>query len=234
MKRRRSHKRPGFTLIELLVVIAIIGILASLLLPALSSARRKAKNAACVQRLKQWGVVINLYADDWKDLVFFGTGGSVGSPNWANYPIYNMYWSGLKQSERRMRLCPARSLSTAELEGDTGGRVDYRFIRPTPIVSNTGWYSLRTIRKPSDFLVMMDSWSTAFNGVCVGQGGLVAGVDEYNNNDSPRNRHDGGANLLFADWHVAWASRAEIAKHEPSVQSCPNVDPWFNHCPSVP
>ena len=54
----------GFTLIELLVVIVIIGLLASLLLPAISRAKAKAYNTVCVNQLRQLGTATRLYAED--------------------------------------------------------------------------------------------------------------------------------------------------------------------------
>ena len=65
-RRKILSPVPGraFTLIELLVVIAIIAILAALVLPALSAAKRKAQQANCMSNLRQVGLALHLYTDD--------------------------------------------------------------------------------------------------------------------------------------------------------------------------
>ena len=65
-QRIQTSSKQAFTLIELLVVIAVIGILAGLLTPSLARAKNAAQNVQCQSNLKQWGLALLLYVDEFE------------------------------------------------------------------------------------------------------------------------------------------------------------------------
>src|SRR5678816_1355375 len=72
---RDIRTRKGFTLIELLVVIAIIAILAAILFPVFARAREKGRQASCMSNLKQLGMALVQYSQDYDEThpgVWFG------------------------------------------------------------------------------------------------------------------------------------------------------------------
>ena len=105
--------RRAFTLVELLVTIAIIGILAALLLPALSAAKAKARQTTCLNNLHQLNLGIRMYSDDSSDAT---PSPGIAATSTNHVPLYSGYkelmkhYVGLKgasSAQDKLFACPA-------------------------------------------------------------------------------------------------------------------------------
>ncbi len=193
--------RRGFTLIELLVVIAIIAILAAILFPVFARAREKARQASCSSNHKQVALGWLMYAQDYDERAPY--------MNTAD-PTYGRVWIQTKLEpyikNKQLWECPSYdnvvNPGTCELRtrGGIGGNWSW-----TPVEGpggDVGWISgkkLARLERPAEFIIFMD-------GICMG-------ATVYNNGDFeawkqgawPAGwRHNGGANVAYADGHVKW------------------------------
>ena len=217
----RQVKLYSFTLIELLVVIAIIAILAAILMPALSSARERAKTSGCNNNLKQFGTWCHMYADSYSGVMFaaqnpsrgFGLSGNVRWPRIDGNPFY----FGLKvpwETFVKTALCPADS---SPYDGGTESypvKSSYGFNgswNTTDTKRGVGNQHLAKIKRPGSVCMMADTARTRANEAadsgapyCITWDSTYR-VSLYSDTlmAEERVRHGGKPNILYADSHVA-------------------------------
>jgi prepilin-type N-terminal cleavage/methylation domain-containing protein/prepilin-type processing-associated H-X9-DG protein len=106
VRRRTGRLFKAFTLIELLVVIAIIAILAAMLLPALAKAKQKAKQSACINNMRQIGIALVMYADNYSQYPN-DLWPTTGSPAGNDTYVWQPRLLSLMGNNRNAFSCPA-------------------------------------------------------------------------------------------------------------------------------
>ena len=207
----KKMKKKNFTLIELLVVIAIIAILASMLLPALSKAKEKAKQAVCMGNQKQIGLVITMYTQDYEGWMPVTQMNNV----YAGIPYYRPNWlakihtyvDGKELSTTHISksfTCPSSQSDVYTKNGD-GGNYMYSvwlgFYDSSWGYPKYSHYSARKIvrcTKPSECPILADGKNNSKDR-CFYDFSSRANAIPYINS-----RHSGGVNTLSVDGHVGW------------------------------
>jgi prepilin-type N-terminal cleavage/methylation domain-containing protein/prepilin-type processing-associated H-X9-DG protein len=219
----KSPSKQAFTLIELLVVIAIISILAAILFPVFARARENARRASCLSNLKQMGLGMMMYAQDYDETYpdrYFKNGTDT------------IFWWVLLQpytkSEQLFR-CPSSPFGGSTWPAQNGEYGANLFVIKNNTSSGGAQPPLKmaAIASASAAYMLMD-WGTyyasATNAVTsnyswyylpgMGKGGGdCSAMETYspkpsnypdNYNDCQNGRHFGGINMTFADGHVKW------------------------------
>ncbi len=197
--------KRGFTLIELLVVIAIIAILAAILFPVFARAREKARQTSCLSNLKQMGLAMLMYAQDYDEMFTRMGHGTQTSPvvpgdvyfnynSGASYLYFYRSWASNIYpyiNNTQVFMCPS---TTYNCYGVAYGLPAYclnsRNVKVT--FFNTS-IAMSDMLQPAQTLMITEKGG--------GGGYQYLLSNEYY---ACRDSHNGGGNIAFADGHAKW------------------------------
>lgn len=210
------HTRRGFTLIELLVVIAIIAILAAILFPVFARAREKARQTSCLSNIKQIGLALMMYSEDY-DERYPCTGGA--------------WWSPLMPYVKNAQVfrCPSLNDGSADSDYTMNGLVAHgtpmsKFGRPAEQICiaerANGCTYVGYHPWPTDGVNDWDDLDTYLAG-----DGHNWFLDHLNTE-----AHNGGSNYGFVDGHAKWYRFEQtLGTTKPGMHNIERIYPDWQH-----
>jgi len=239
-------RQKGFTLIELLVVIAIIAILAAILFPVFAAAREKARQTTCLSNMRQLGIGLTMYIEDWNDRCFFFGHNVQLSRLDPLRPLgatrENRWWNQIlpyTKTQGALLYCLSDSGRVPHvLENGRDGRP----LVPRSYVANRAaeGLNLAQVEIPAEIVVVTekgdvfdDSWYEPPKNLYDKPG--------FNQPVLAMKRHSGGVNNMFFDGHARWLSHGALLSNpcgEPysgvvlmRLYPIPGAAPWHPNCP---
>ncbi|HLK60547.1 MAG TPA: DUF1559 domain-containing protein [Chthonomonadaceae bacterium] len=222
MHRRNESRRTfgGFTLIELLVVIAIIAILAAILFPVFAQARAKARQASCSSNIRQLGLAIRMYNQDYDEREPFGgwMPNGIGTWDWQNSTAPYI-------KNKAIYYCPSSGDDNEDPADPTAwswNRNPVSYLYNNQLGVNRTPVNEARISSPADCWLLVDGhedwggrngvdWLGRPNTVWLmedtiwgSDASLVSGFLPWQGFTWALPRHNGGANVCYTDGHVKY------------------------------
>jgi len=227
----RSASRAAFALLEILIVISIIALLAAILFPVFARARENARRAACQSNLKQIGLGILQYCQDYDERLPINEPGTPGNESYitdfANFTARNNWIRGIQPYVKSYQIFRCPSAIAATGSSAPSGDSDTNYVANCivlPFVNNTIFpRSLASTPEPS-MLVAVQEMKHRYNQMVVkpaysGAGPLFTQFTADSSPDRDNRAHFEGMNRLFVDGHVKYTNEKRLCARDYGLDS---------------